>query len=150
MRIYTLFIILLGFQPYLIASIDAYPFPDQKLSERYERLISELRCPQCLNTNLAGSDAMIAQDLRREVHRLLIEGKTDEQILDFMQYRYGDFILYKPRFELKTSFLWLSPIFLIFIAALVWFQIVRNRKVPMPLNENEEAKLNRILEGRDR
>ena len=69
---------------------------------------------------------MIAQDLRREVHRLLIEGKTDEQILDFMQYRYGDFIHYKPRFELKTSLLWLSPIFLIFIAAI--FIIIEPQK----------------------
>ena len=68
----------------VLASIDAYPFPNKELTDRYEQLISELRCPQCLNTNLAGSDAMIAQDLRREVHRMLIEGKTDKEVLDFM------------------------------------------------------------------
>ena len=55
------------------AAIDAYPFPDAAMETRYNDLIAELRCPQCLNTNLAGSDAMIAQDLRREVHRLLLE-----------------------------------------------------------------------------
>ena len=59
------------------AAIDAYPFPDELMQQRYDDLIAELRCPQCLNTNLAGSDAMIAQDLRREVHRMLIDGFKD-------------------------------------------------------------------------
>ena len=63
------------------AAIDAYPFPNEELQIRYDALIAELRCPQCLNTNLAGSDAMIAQDLRREVHRMLLEGKSDDEIL---------------------------------------------------------------------
>ena len=75
------------------ASIDAYPFPNEELAVRYDALIAELRCPQCLNTNLAGSDAMIAQDLRREVHRMLLDGRSDDEILDFMHERYGDFIL---------------------------------------------------------
>ena len=60
------------------AAIDAYPFPNDELRDRYNTLIEELRCPQCLNTNIAGSDAMISKDLRRETHRLLLEGKTDE------------------------------------------------------------------------
>ena len=64
---------LLNFASPVWSAIDAYPFPNEELAERYDNLIAELRCPQCLNTNLAGSDAMIAQDLRRETHRMVLE-----------------------------------------------------------------------------
>ena len=62
-------VLLLLVAGWLLGAIDAYEFPDAATAERYRNLIADLRCPQCLNTNLAGSDAMIAQDLRREVHR---------------------------------------------------------------------------------
>ncbi|MEM7363503.1 MAG: cytochrome c-type biogenesis protein [Pseudomonadota bacterium] len=106
-------------------SIDAYPFPDEQLRDRYHGLIAELRCPQCLNTNLAGSDAMIAQDLRREVHRMLIEGHSDDEIISFMYERYGDFVLYKPRFNGRTALLWLTPVLLLALGSLVFWRVVR-------------------------
>ena len=106
------------------AAIDAYPFPDDAMRARHNALIDELRCPQCLNTNLAGSDAMIAQDLRREVHRMLLAGQDDDEILDFMHQRYGDFILYRPRFNLATAVLWLGPIVFLGIALLVLGRVV--------------------------
>ena len=65
---------LLNFASPVWSAIDAYPFPNEELAERYDNLIAELRCPQCLNTNLAGSDALTAQDLRRETHRVAPEG----------------------------------------------------------------------------
>ena len=132
----------------VLASIDAYPFPNKELTDRYEKLISELRCPQCLNTNLAGSDAMIAQDLRREVHRMLIEGKTNEEVLDFMYYRYGDFVLYNPRFDLKTLALWLSPFLLFILSGFIWLKTVRTEKETLPWEEEDEKKFNEILESR--
>ena len=132
----------------VLASIDAYPFPNKELTDRYEQLISELRCPQCLNTNLAGSDAMIAQDLRREVHRMLIEGKTDKEVLDFMYFRYGDFVLYDPRFDLKTLALWLSPVLLFLAAGFIWLNTVRAEKDALPWDEDDEKKLNEILEAK--
>ena len=132
----------------VLASIDAYPFPNEELTDRYEQLISELRCPQCLNTNLAGSDAMIAQDLRREVHRMLIEGKTDKEVLDFMYFRYGDFVLYNPRFDLKTLALWLSPLLLLLAAGFIWLNTVRAEKEALPWEEDDEKKLNEILEAK--
>ena len=132
----------------VLASIDAYPFPNKELTDRYEQLISELRCPQCLNTNLAGSDAMIAQDLRREVHRMLIEGKTDKEVLDFMYYRYGDFVLYDPKFDLKTLALWLSPVLLFLAAGFIWLNTVRAEKDVLPWDEDDEKKLNEILEAK--
>ncbi|MGI9323527.1 MAG: cytochrome c-type biogenesis protein, partial [Pseudomonadales bacterium] len=87
------------------AAIDAYPFPDETMQARYETLIAELRCPQCLNTNLAGSDAMIAQALRGEVHQMLIAGKSDDQVRQYLRERYGDFILYRPRWTAGTLLL---------------------------------------------
>ena len=110
------------------AAIDAYPFPNNELRDRHQALIDELRCPQCLNTNLAGSDSMIAKDLRREVHRLLLEGKSDEEILDFMYQRYGDFILYKPRLKSGTLVLWFGPLIFLLIALFVMIRILVTRK----------------------
>ena len=128
------------------AAIDAYPFDDEKLRERYSSLIDQLRCPQCLNTNLAGSDAMIAQDLRRETHRLLLEGKSDQEILDYMHERYGDFILYKPRVMASTFVLWFGPLILLLIAVLVVIRIALSRRGQTPhLDSAERERLGQLL-----
>ena len=148
MKFSWLIVVLMFPKESVLASIDAYPFPNKELTDRYEQLISELRCPQCLNTNLAGSDAMIAQDLRREVHRMLIEGKTDKEVLDFMYFRYGDFVLYDPRFDLKTLALWLSPVLLFLAAGFIWLNTVRAEKDALPWDEDDEKKLNEILEAK--
>ena len=148
MKFSWLIVVLLFSKESVLASIDAYPFPNEELTDRYEQLITELRCPQCLNTNLAGSDAMIAQDLRREVHRMLIEGKTDKEVLDFMYFRYGDFVLYDPRFDLKTLALWLSPLLLLLAAGFIWLNTVRAEKEALPWEEDDEKKLNEILEAK--
>lgn len=132
--------------PQVYAAIDAYPFPDDELRQRHNRLIDELRCPQCLNTNLAGSDSMIARDLRREVHRLLLEGKTDEEILDFMHERYGDFILYRPRLQSGTIVLWFGPLFLLLVAALVLARIVMSKKAEVTdLSEADARRLQELV-----
>ena len=131
----------------LNAAIDAYPFPNEKLQGRYNELIDELRCPQCLNTNLAGSDAMIARDLRREVHRLLLEGKTDAEILEFMYQRYGDFILYRPRLSVKTGVLWLTPIALLLLAVTILFRMTSRDDPESTLTATEQQKLDRLLKN---
>lgn len=128
------------------AAIDAYSFPDDRMRDRYHQLIDELRCPQCLNTNLAGSDSMIARDLRREVHRLLLEGKSNEEILDFMHQRYGDFILYKPRLKPGTVLLWFGPGLLLLIALVVGIRFIRARQVQdAELTEDDEERLKKLL-----
>lgn len=128
-----------------LASIDAYPFPNDELRDRYHTLIEELRCPQCLNTNLAGSDAMIAQDLRREVHRMLLEGMSDEEILDFMHERYGDFILYKPRVAMNTLALWFIPFILFLLAGIMWVRLTRMQAEADDLSAEEQARLDKLL-----
>ena len=138
--------VLLLFSAFSEAAIDAYPFPNEELQGRYQALIDELRCPQCLNTNLAGSDAMIAQDLRREVHRMLIEGKTDEEILEFMYQRYGDFILYRPRLAASTMLLWFGPIVLLVIAVLVLIVFLKKqRRDEMELTAEQKSRLDSLL-----
>ena len=85
---------------------------------------------------------MIAKDLRREVHRLLLEGKSDDEILDYMYQRYGDFILYKPRLQSGTLVLWFGPVFLLLIACVVLFRLLRSKKTVV--NELSEADSRRL------
>ena len=88
----------------------------------------ELRCPKCQNQNLADSDAPIAEDLRNELHKLINQGHSDAKILEFMQMRYGNFVLYNPPLEGKTLMLWLMPLALLLLGLLVvWFVVRRNR-----------------------
>lgn len=128
------------------AAIDAYSFPDDEMRDRHNSLIDELRCPQCLNTNLAGSDSMIAKDLRREVHRLLLEGYTDEEVLDFMYERYGDFILYEPRVSARTYVLWFGPLVLLFFAFGIGWRVANSRKQITELSAEEQARLDQLIE----
>ncbi|MFT4632584.1 MAG: cytochrome c-type biogenesis protein CcmH [Crocinitomicaceae bacterium] len=128
------------------AAIDAYPFPTDEQRNQYNSLIAELRCPQCLNTNIAGSDAMIARDLRREVHRLVLEGQSDTEVREFMLARYGDFILYKPQLKASTVVLWFGPLVFLLIALGVIYRMVRRRQEKVTvLNDDDQARLQRML-----
>ena len=127
------------------AAIDAYVFTSDEQRDRYHALIDELRCPQCLNTNLAGSDAMIAKDLRREVHRLVLEGQTDDEILNFMYERYGDFILYEPRVTLRTSALWFGPVLLLLLALFIGWRVTRRKQTVATLSAAEQSAIDELL-----
>lgn len=81
------------------------PFQDQALQERYQGLIHEFRCMQCQNEALADSNVSLATDLRLEVHNLLQAGKSDEAIRDYLVARYSEFILFKPRMNLRNAWL---------------------------------------------
>ncbi len=94
------------------SAVEVRDFADESLRQRFQELSAELRCPKCSNQSLYESDAMIAVDLRRELHRLLHEGLEDEAILDYMTGRYGEFIRYRPRFSRDTAPLWLAPLLL--------------------------------------
>ena len=128
-----------------LGAIDAYEFPDKELRDRYNDLIDELRCPQCLNTNLAGSDAMVAKDLRRTVHTLLLEGKSDDEVREFMLARYGDFILYDPQLKKETLLLWFGPLVLLLIALFVAFRVVRQNHIK-EISPEDEDKINKLID----
>ncbi|NNF16666.1 MAG: cytochrome c-type biogenesis protein CcmH [Gammaproteobacteria bacterium] len=91
-------------------AIDSESLQDPVLQTRYTHIIAELRCLVCQNQSIQDSDAQLAKDLRRQVRKLLREGKSDNEILDFMVARYGDFVRYRPPLKSSTLVLWLGPV----------------------------------------
>ena len=109
------------------AAIDTYEFADDAERARFRELTQELRCPKCQNQDIADSNAPIATDLRREIYRMLGEGKSNQQIIDFMVDRYGDFVRYKPALTGKTAVLWFGPLALL-VGGLVLIAVIVGRR----------------------
>ena len=110
-------------------------FDDPEMQARYETITSEVRCLVCQNQTIKDSNAFLADDLRREIRRMMIEGKTDAEIYDFLVQRYGDFVLYRPRKSGKTLALWIAPFLFIAIGAIVALRVVRGR-MAMSIDED--------------
>lgn len=107
---------------------DAQPllvFENTEQQQRYHDLIDELRCPKCQNQNLADSDAPIASDLRKQLFDLLLAGKSDAEILDYMTTRYGSFVLYEPPLNRHTLMLWMLPLAIMLLGAFLLLRMVR-------------------------
>ncbi len=104
-------------------------FSDPEMRQRYYGLIAELRCPKCQNQNLADSDAPIATDLRNELYLLINDNYSDTDILEFMESRYGEFVLYSPPVNSVTAVLWIIPAGLVLLGfAIVAFIVLRNQE----------------------
>ena len=127
------------------SAIDSFDFPDAEAAARYQRLISEFRCPKCLNESLASSGAPIAVDLRRAVRRLMEDGESDAEIRTYLQQRYGDFVLYDPPLKASTWLLWFSPVLLVALAVVLLMRAARRRE-PAPLSEVDRERVQRLLE----
>lgn len=110
------------------AAIDTYTFSNEQNEQRFQHLTDEFRCPKCQNQNIADSDSPIASDLRREVHRMVEEGKSDQSIIDFMVTRYGEFVLYRPRIEKETWLLWFGPGALLVVGLVIVALVARHRR----------------------
>lgn len=110
-----------------VEAVDPTQMPTPALQNRYLALTHELRCMQCQNESIADSPVDLAADLRRQVHDMLIAGKTDDDVRNFMVARYGEFILFRPRMSLRTAWLWLAPGVLILVGAFVAVRIVQQR-----------------------
>lgn len=127
-------------------AIEAFAFDSVSQESRYRALTEEFRCPKCLNTNLAGSDAPIAADLRATVYRLIREGATDQAIRDYLQARYGDFVLYDPPVRRDTLLLWVAPVLLLALGfGAVAVMVRRRRGAAEPLNDADAARLAELL-----
>jgi cytochrome c-type biogenesis protein CcmH len=133
---------------------EATPLADDPLTE--QRLISiseEMRCLVCQNESLAGSRSDLANDLRREIRILIKEGKSDNQIRDFMVERYGDFVLYRPPVKPITWLLWIGPfvILAIGIAGLLTYLRRRNSSIPnVTLTDADNQKIDALLNASDK
>jgi len=112
-------------------------FDDPQMQARYDRWISEVRCVQCQNNSIKDSNVLLAADLRREVRRLIGEGKSDDDIADFLVERYGDFVLYRPRTSGKTLFVWIAPLVFVLFGTFALIRVVRHR-MSLPLVENPD------------
>ena len=126
-----------------VSTIDAFEFEDEGERLRYNDLIAEFRCPKCLNTNLPGSDAPVARDLRRTVYRLVNEGMTDDQVRRYLQDRYGDFVLYDPPVRANTWILWFGPPILL-LAGILVLRRIGSRMRRVSLSDDERARLEAI------
>jgi len=102
--------------------------PDAATEARLKALAEELRCLVCQNQTIADSNAPLAVDLRNQIRGQIGQGRSDEQIRDYMVQRYGDFVLYRPRFHANTALLWLGPPLLVLGGLAAFIVIVRRRR----------------------
>jgi cytochrome c-type biogenesis protein CcmH len=123
---------------------------DANLEARARALSRELRCMVCQNQSIDDSDAPLARDLRVLVRERLTKGDSDDQVMDFLVSRYGEFVLLKPPFEWHTAILWLTPLFAVLVGALAMLAAIRRRRIaapaPLPLDADEERRLREVLD----
>jgi cytochrome c-type biogenesis protein CcmH len=129
------------------APIETFKFDSPETEKVFHKLSEELRCLVCQNQNIAESNAELARDLRLEIYTMLKEGKSEEEIVDFMVQRYGDYVLYRPPFKPMTWLLWFGPV-IVFILGLVF--VVRFMKSqssatqPVSLSEEEIERIKNL------
>lgn len=118
------------------------------VEQRLMKLSEELRCLVCQNQSLADSGAGLAEDLRREIRSMIVQGKTDKEIVDFLVQRYGDFVRYRPPVKATTVLLWFGPFALLGLGAIALYRRLKQRRqeiVDTPLTKEERARVNAAL-----
>jgi cytochrome c-type biogenesis protein CcmH len=129
---------------------EATPLAEDPVVEQRLIVISEeLRCLVCQNESLAGSRADLAMDLRREIRTLIRDGKTDQEIRDYLVSRYGDFVLYRPPVKPMTWALWFGPFLLLIGAVFLLIRMVRRSQCaasPTTLDPAQRAKAQSLLQ----
>jgi len=146
-RSLSIIVVLLSLSPVYADDIPL-EFRDGGTQHRYMDLIEEIRCLVCQNQSLADSHADLAQDLRQEIFDMITEGKTNEEIIDFLVQRYGDFVLYRPPFKGTTILLWFLPFVFLIIAVLTVVYFIRFKTVNVEVSElsrDDREKLDQAL-----
>lgn len=147
----SLLILLLATPGTLVfAQVDTFEFDTPEQQSRFRQLSNELRCPQCQYSNLTGSTGGVAEDLRREVHRMIMEGMSNAEIEQFMYERYGDFIFFRPRLRAETVLLWFGPLLFLLIGGGVAYSISRRARTvdiqgDKELDSSQQARLKDLL-----
>jgi len=128
---------------------EARPLGENPLVEaRLKKLAVELRCLVCQNQTLADSSAPLAEDLRREVRKMIAKNMSDQEIIDFLVARYGDFVLYRPPWRATTTLLWLGPFLLLIVGSTALAVALRRRQRTLPevvLSEEDHRQAERLL-----
>jgi len=128
-----------------LAAIEAYEFDSPEMEANFIKLTKELRCLVCQNQSLADSNADLAKDLRRQTYEMLMQGKTPDQVAQYMVDRYGDFILYRPRLKTSTLLLWLGPFVLLLLVLGLVIRHMRGRQKLAPPDAEAMHKAHQLL-----
>lgn len=130
-----------------VAGTEQFKFETSEQEARFASLSAELRCLVCQNQSLADSNAGLAQDLRQEVYNLLKQGQSDQQIVDFLVSRYGDFVLYDPPLKLATLMLWFGPLLILIIIGVFVFGMIKKQAIETvtELSAQQRDKLEQLL-----
>ncbi len=137
-----------------VADVDAvYDFESRSEEQRYQNLISELRCPKCQNQNIADSNSPISKDMRNAVYQMMLEGESNDEIVDSLVSRFGEFVKYKPDLDSRTFVLWATPAVAVLGGLLlVVGVVVRSRKAGTAtpeLSADEQARVDKMLAERN-
>lgn len=130
------------------AAIEPLTFKDSDHESQYRRLLAEVRCLVCQNQSLAESNAGLAGDLREIIYEQVQSNASDEEIVDFLVSRYGDFVLYRPPVRKSTYLLWYGPLALIIVGGAVVLMMIRKRgKIePTALSKDEQKEIEDLLD----
>lgn len=120
-------------------AIDTTVMPNEELQRRYSAITHELRCMQCQNQSLADSNVDLASDLRVQVKEMLIAGKSNREIREYMVLRYGNYILFTPPFERSTAWVWLAPLFGLIGGIFFAVRIVRGRARLVDTDDTDDS-----------
>ena len=147
MRRLLMMLVLLCVLPAGATSLSEFQFEDKAREREFRELTGELRCLVCQNESLAGSNAELAQDLRREIYQMMQDGQTRDQIIEFMVARYGDFVLYSPPIKPSTYLLWFSPLAILLVAVIMLARALRRKSADVGpgISDEERAQAERIL-----
>ena len=126
------------------APIETFKFDSPETEKVFHKLSEEIRCLVCQNQNIAESNADLAKDLRLEIYNMLSEGKTEDEIVDFMVDRYGDYVLYRPPFKPMTWLLWFGPAIIFAIGLIFVVRYMRSQNMSRQVESLSEEELERI------
>ena len=145
--LFTSILILLSVQQLHAAEV-MLEFDSPEQETRFEELLEELRCMVCQNQTLADSNARLARDLRKRTYNMVRSGKSNNEIIEHMVERFGDFVLYRPPLKKTTVLLWFGPvIFLLIAVSTFWIYSYRTRRKPISdLSPVEREKAQRLLD----
>ncbi|TNH02022.1 cytochrome c-type biogenesis protein CcmH [Testudinibacter sp. TR-2022] len=134
----------------IFAAIDSYEFSSPQQEQTYQQLTQQLRCPQCQNNNIADSNATISTDMRAKVYELLQQGKSKQEVVDYMVQRYGNFVTYDPPLAPSTLLLWLIPAALLLIGIFTLFRRKPHLRHQPTDSALDQQRLNKILQPDDK